>query len=69
MKKPENPCAPECPQRTVTCKFDGTCTLWEPFEKQNAAYREHTASSRASMDVDRARAERILFRIERRHTR
>lgn len=29
-----NPCQPDCPRRTVTCKFDGTCDDYKKFSEQ-----------------------------------
>jgi hypothetical protein len=69
IKRPVNPCLPECAERSVTCKFDGTCEKYKAFEAKNKAYRKFMADSRASVEVDRNRADRVLYQLGRRHTR
>lgn len=69
MKKPINPCTPECGKRSASCKFDGTCTKWAPFEEKQKIYRDYMHNRRASMDVDRRRADRIMRQLGRTHTR
>lgn len=54
------PCKSDCPNRTVTCKFDGTCDKYEKFdaeikklrrkrfedEKRNSLLNEHVIQAR-----------------------
>lgn len=35
----EQPCKSDCPNRTITCKFDGTCDKYEKFEVEIKALR------------------------------
>ena len=30
----EQPCKADCPNRTITCKFDGTCDKYEKFDAE-----------------------------------
>ena len=45
MKKIPNPCTQDCPKRTHTCKFDGTCGRYDEYkeaanEQANKIYKE-----------------------------
>ena len=36
----ENPCKRDCEYRTVTCKFDGSCTKYQEYQDARATKRD-----------------------------
>lgn len=47
MSRPENPCAPDCPNRTVTCKFDGSCGRYGEYRQALTAHSEEASRENA----------------------
>lgn len=66
--KPENPCVPECPLRTVTCKFDGSCGGYAAYREQMDKYGdEMRACAEAARAANELRSSRIAYRAKRVH--
>lgn len=40
------PCEPDCQNRTVTCKFDGTCDKYEKFDAEIKEMRKKRSEER-----------------------
>lgn len=47
----EQPCKSDCPNRTVTCKFDGTCDKYEKFDAEIKALRRKRFKERERKNI------------------
>lgn len=66
MKKPINPCTPTCKKRTATCKFDGTCGLWDPYNAEQIKYRDKRYLMKTILKTHREERTLALQRKKRR---
>lgn len=45
-----NPCKPDCPNRTPTCKFDGSCNKYSEWRKE---YDKHADKYFKAKELDK----------------
>ncbi len=70
MNKPINPCIPECADRSVTCKFDGSCSKHKEYAEKQEAYRNHLYEMKANrLAIGEVKKDRVAACIKRNHMR
>ena len=63
MKKASMPCKQDCPNRTPTCKFDGTCSKYTEWRKAKDEYYWANVNARnKEYDLDDYMIEKVSKR-------
>ena len=69
MNVTKNPCTQDCPNRTVTCKFDGTCTKYQEYRKARdefAAIKQKTKDIQVDLNDYRIRTHTKFVKKQKR---
>ena len=45
MKRPTPPCDRWCKERTMTCKFDGTCDKYKGYKEELEAFNKYVKNN------------------------